>query len=96
MANTNVMQNEWQYGLCECYRNPGICMKVKKHEICTNNIFMGYILQLLQENLTFFEAAFFMLLHCILSSSQETKCRVNIETKHTKHSVITNETSYIN
>lgn len=28
MANTNVMQNEWQYGLCECYRNPGICMKV--------------------------------------------------------------------
>ena len=25
---TNIVQNEWQYGLCECYRNPGICCKV--------------------------------------------------------------------
>ena len=33
MANTNVMQNEWQYGLCECYRNPGICMKVNKNNL---------------------------------------------------------------
>ena len=28
MANPSLMQNEWQYGLCECYRNPGICCKV--------------------------------------------------------------------
>ena len=25
---TNIVQNEWQYGLCECYRNPGTCCKV--------------------------------------------------------------------
>ena len=26
--NPNIVQNEWQYGICECYKNPGICMKV--------------------------------------------------------------------
>ena len=25
---TNIVSNEWQYGLCECYRNPGTCCKV--------------------------------------------------------------------
>jgi len=25
--NPNIVQNEWQYGICECYKNPGICMK---------------------------------------------------------------------
>jgi len=27
MANPNIIQNEWQYGVCECYQNLGICCK---------------------------------------------------------------------
>ena len=38
---TNIVQNEWQYGLCECYRNPGICCKVGTGERDTDLVLTG-------------------------------------------------------
>merc|ERR1712012_380136 len=34
MNKTKIVQNEWQYGICECYRNPGICCKVCFWPLC--------------------------------------------------------------